>query len=279
MGDIKLPCYSVLMTVYKNDNPNWVDLALQSMFNQTVLPSEIVLIEDGPVSEKIERVISNYSALNSIPIRLFKNDINIGLGATLKKGVELCQFNFIARMDADDISEKTRCEKILKLMVENPNICLAGSDVAEFEGDISNIKAYVRLPQKMNDILKFAKRRVPIRHPSIIFKKEDILEVGNYKPLLRSQEYDLIIRLLINGKIISNVDEILLYQRIDENFYKRRGGLRKGITLAKQRYDFYKYGFYNYFEFLFFASINIGMSIIPNSLRAIIYQKLLRKRS
>ena len=85
--------------------------------------------------------------------------------------------------------------------------------------------------------------------------------------------------MLIKGKIISNVNEILLYQRIDDNFYKRRGGLKKGITLAKQRYDFYKYGFYNYFEFLLFASINVVMSIMPNGLRAIIYQKLLRKRS
>ncbi|WP_270190970.1 glycosyltransferase [Holdemania filiformis] len=279
MENNKLPCYSVLMTVYKNDNPRWVDLALQSMLEQTVIPSEIVLIEDGPVSEEIESVISKYIAFNSVPIRLYKNDVNIGLGATLKKGVELCRFNYIARMDSDDVSEKTRCEKILKLMVENPKISLAGSDVAEFEGDISNIKAYVRLPQNMEDILRFAKKRVPIRHPSIIFKKDDVLEVGNYKPLLRSQEYDLVIRMLIKGKIISNVNEILLYQRIDDNFYKRRGGLKKGITLAKQRYDFYKYGFYNYFEFLLFASINVGMSIMPNGLRAIIYQKLLRKRS
>lgn len=85
MENNKLPCYSVLMTVYKNDNPRWVDLALQSMLEQTVIPSEIVLIEDGPVSEEIESVISKYIAFNSVPIRLYKNDVNIGLGATLKK--------------------------------------------------------------------------------------------------------------------------------------------------------------------------------------------------
>lgn len=274
-----LPQYSVLMTIYKNDNPSWLTEAIESMLNQSFPPSEFVIVQDGPVPQAVSDVINFYINKYKNLFVLIANAKNEGLGAALKCGVEKCQYEYIARMDSDDISDKLRCEKILSYMLEHPDYSLVGSDCIEFSGCCENIKGYVRLPNDPNKVKQFAKKRVPIRHPSIIFKKSDVLKVGNYKPLRRSQEYDLVIRMLMADMKISNVQEILFYIRVDDDFYSRRGGWDKAKLLASQRRDFYKYGFYNFLEFCLYASINIGMCMVPNKIRAFLYQKFLRKNT
>lgn len=273
------PLYSVLMPVYKKDNVNWIKEAVDSMLYQSVTPSEFIIIQDGPVPKEIESLINNYINMYPNLFKLLVNDKNLGLGESLRKGVLACTYEYIARMDADDISNTFRCEKILEYMVQNPELSLVGSDCIEFIDKINNIQGYVRLPNTPEAVNKFAKQRVPIRHPSIIFKKSDVLKVGNYKPILRSQEYDLVVRMIMDGMKIANIPEILFYIRVGEDFYSRRGGLDKALLLAKQRRDFYKYGFYKFYEYIFYASINIGVCLMPNYLRAFIYKTFLRKNT
>ena len=274
---ILLPKYSVLMTVYYNDEISYISEAIDSMLNQSHKPSEFVIVQDGPVPEMVSALINEYKAKEPDLFRIFVNDNNEGLGAALRRGVELCRFDYIARMDADDISAPNRCEKILSYMINNPDYSLVGSDCIEFTGNINNIKGYVRLPQDPTEVSKFAKKRVPIRHPSIVFKKKDVIAVGNYNPLRRSQEYDLVVRMIMADMKISNVQEILFYIRVNDDFYSRRGGWDKAKLLASQRKDFYKYGYYSFLEYCLYACINIVMCMVPNSVRAFLYQKLLRR--
>lgn len=277
MGKEKLHKYSVLMTVYKKDNPEWLRQAIDSMLNQTWKPSEFVIIIDGPIPAELQCILDKYVKVNGDMFKIKPQKKNIGLGAALKIGVENCSYEYIARMDADDISAPKRCETILKYMVKHPTYSVTGCNAIEFVDNINNAKAIVKLPLNPVDARKFAKKRVPIRHPSIIIKKSDTLAVGNFKPLRRSQEYDLVVRMLMANMEISNVPEVLFYIRVGKDFYIRRGGWSKAKLLVGQRYDFYKYGFYSFPEFMLYAGINLVMCMMPNSLRAFIYQKFLRK--
>lgn len=275
---MEFPKYSVLMSIYKNDKPDWLETALDSMINQIVSASEYVIIQDGPISEDLANVLNKCNSKSGGLFKLIPLEKSGGLGAALRFGVTKCSYEYIARMDSDDISEPTRCEKILEYMLSHKQVSLAGCNVDEFIGDKTNVVGKVRLPLNPEDVKKYAKVRVPIRHSSIIFKKSDILSAGNYRNLKRSQEYDLVVRLLMKNYQIGNIPEVLQFMRVDNDFYKRRGGLQKAKMLVSQRHDFYKYGFYNFFEFILFASINFTVCIVPNGVRKWIYKNILRKQ-
>ncbi|MFR5731884.1 MAG: glycosyltransferase [Clostridium sp.] len=104
--------YSVLMSVYKKERPEYLHAALKSMTGQSWRPSEIVLVCDGPLTTELEAVLKDaefHSLLKTV--RLEKN---AGLGAALAKGLPECSCEWVARMDSDDIAASNRCEKQLR---------------------------------------------------------------------------------------------------------------------------------------------------------------------
>ena len=276
--DCGFPSYSVLMTVYEKDNPKYLSEAIESMLFQTYKPAEFVVVVDGNIPETLLSVLLKFESENIGLFKFIQLESNVGLGAALSIGVEACKCDLVARMDADDLSDNKRCETIIEFMISNPMISMVGCNCIEISCDTKKPISIVNLPTNPEEVKIFAKKRVPIRHPSIIFKKNDVLRVGNYKPLRRSQEYDLVVRMLLANMKISNVPQLLFSIRVGDGFYSRRGGWDKAILLTKQRYSFFQYGFYNIFEFLFYAYINASMCLIPNSLRAFIYRRFLRMK-
>ena len=93
--------YSVLMSLYKKEHPEYLRLALDSMINQTVRPDEIVLVEDGPLTDELYAVVEEYKPHLHIVI----NKKNLGLGLALNEGLKACSNELVARMDTDDISK------------------------------------------------------------------------------------------------------------------------------------------------------------------------------
>jgi glycosyltransferase involved in cell wall biosynthesis len=272
-----LPDYSVLMSVYHGDKAAWLAEALDSMLAQTCQPKEFILMEDGPLPMEIERTLYAYEKKMGETLRRVPLPENVGLGAALNRGVLECRCEYIARMDSDDIAAPTRCEKILRGMMANPQLSLLGCGVDEFVGSKEKIVAHVRLPHTPEEAKRFAKTRIPIRHSSVMFKKTDVIRAGNYSSLRRAQDYDLIVRMLMMDFQISNIPDVLLYMRVDDDFYKRRGGLEQAKALAAQRRRFYNYGFYRLGEYWLYASINIFVCTLPNGLRKWIYKNILRK--
>ena len=163
--------YSVLMPLYKNDNPEWLKLAVDSMLGQTIPPDEFVIVVDGSLPDVLRNIVAGYEEENKGLFNVHYFEQNRGLGVTLADGVKLCRNELIARMDADDYSVPERCEKQLKVFDICPDCDVIGSNVDEFIGDISNVVARVRLPQTNNEMKDFAKRRCPVRHPTLMYKK------------------------------------------------------------------------------------------------------------
>jgi glycosyltransferase involved in cell wall biosynthesis len=269
--------FSVLLPVYIKDNPLFFKDSIGSLFNQTLLPNEIVIVKDGPINEEIETIIENYKKLNTIPIIEYQFEKNVGTGIAFAKGVELCNYEYIARMDADDICRKDRFEKQICFLYKNPHIDIVSSNIIEFSEDINLEKSIKKVPEFHNDIVKFAKRRSPFNHPSVVFKKSVVIDAGNYQKSGCYEDYDLWIRLIIKGAKCYNIQSPLLYFRTSEAMYKRRGGVKNAIQEIKALYRFYdKYKFYNSIDFFINLIIRISVRLLPNFLRRLIYEKLLR---
>ena len=218
--------FSVAISVYKNDNPCFFDRALQSITErQTILPDEIVLVVDGPVSEEINTVIAKYEKQYPVfnIIRLEKNG---GLGNALKLAVENSKFDLIARMDSDDVAVSNRFEQQISFLSEHPTIDIVGGDISEFVEDETNIVAYRKVPVRNDEIAKYLKKRCPFNHMSVMYRKAVVAKAGGYKDLFWNEDYYLWIRMFENGAVMANTGTVLVNVRTGKDMYKRRGGLR-----------------------------------------------------
>lgn len=269
--------YSVLMSVYYKENPDWFDKSIQSMYNQTVKPSEFVLVEDGPLTKELYDVVEKYKNEYRDHFKVIPIENNGGLGPALKIGIENCSNEYIARMDSDDYSSPTRIEKEFELFEKYPELDIIGTNVYEFNESINNIICKVILPETNEEILKFSKRRCPFRHPSIMYKKSSVIQAGNYREYYLCEDYDLWIRMIRNGCKCYNIQDVLTYMRIGNDFYRRRGGYKYFKSIKKFMKEQLKSGYLTKIEYLKAIIPHAIVSFMPNFLRDFIYKKFLRR--
>lgn len=223
--EIKNVKFSVLLSVYYKEQKEFLIEALDSILNQTLLPTEIVLVLDGKLTEELDNTILEYEKKYDI-LRVIRFDENRGLGYALNDGLKECKYNYVFRMDTDDISRKDRFEKQLTYMLENPNIDVLGSNIYEFKENINEEMRIKKMPTG-KDVNSYILSRNPINHMTVCFKKDAVLSCGGYKPLLYLEDYYLWVRMFSKGKIIDNIDDELVYARIGNGFEKRRGNKKQ----------------------------------------------------
>lgn len=269
--------FSVLMSIYKNEKPEYLKKALDSILNQTLLPDEILIVKDGLLTPKLDKTLDEYAAKNKI-IRFLEFEKNRGLGLALREGVLACKNEIIARMDTDDIAKPDRFEKQIQYLKDNPQIALLGSWVTEFSDNENAPDTVTELPCSYEEIKKFAKKRNPFRHMTVLFKKTAVINSGNYRDFLWFEDYDLWVRMLQKGYQVANIPEILVNVRADKDMFARRGG----IKYIKQEIEFEKFllksSFINMCQFIRNLFIRIIVRLMPNSLRNIFYNIFLRKK-
>ena len=183
--------YSVLMSLYKKEHPEYLRLALDSMIGQSVKPDEIVLVEDGELTKELYAVIDEYIKRYPVLFKRVINEKNLGLGLALNQGLKVCRNELIARMDTDDISKPDRCEKQLKRFQEKPDLSIVGSHIDEFCGEKENVISQRRVPTDSASIYRYAKRRSAFNHPTVMYKKREVIKQHGYSNLKRNQDVDL----------------------------------------------------------------------------------------
>lgn len=219
--------FSVVTSVYRNDNPEFVRVALDSMLvYQTLKPSEIVLVQDGSVPVDLERLIFEYEAKYSDVMHIIRLDKNRGLGNALKLGVENATYSLVARMDSDDICLPNRFEKQVFFMESHPECDVVGGQMTEFIGKPANIVGKRIVPENNEDIYKYMKGRCALNHVTVMFRKDSILKVGNYQDWFWNEDYYLWVRMMMNKCVFANLPEVLVNVRSGEDQYARRGGMR-----------------------------------------------------
>lgn len=269
--------YSVLMSVYYMEKPAYLRESIVSMLNQSVEPDEIVLVKDGALTDELEMVIDEFKD-NEI-FKVVSLDENVGLGKALDIGLRECRNELIARMDTDDISVETRCERQLRLFQEDLTLSVVGSTVSEFIDDPENIVAYKIAKAETWEIEKQIKYRNPMNHPSVMFKKAEVLKAGGYKHCPFNEDYYLWIRMVQQGFKLRNIRESLVKMRITDDTYLRRGGLSYFITQKKLQDYMLENNLINLLEYSYNNLVKFSVRVLmPNSIRKQVYMRMLRKK-
>ena len=264
--------YSVLMSLYKKENPEYLRIAIDSMLNQTVAPDEIVLVEDGTLTDELYAVLDDYPMLHRV-----KNEINLGLGLALNVGLKECRNELVARMDTDDCSKPERCEKQLQRFLEKPYLAIVGSHIDEFIGDTSNVVSQRIVPTTSEEIYKFAKKRSAFNHPAVMYSKTAVLENNGYADLKRNQDVDLFGRMQFKGYKAENIDEALLWFRSSDELAKRRKSWQNTWSYIATIRKFWKMGYSSFTDYAIVGIALTGMYLMPIKLQNYIYKNFLRK--
>lgn len=222
--------FSVLMSVYEKDVPEFFKLALESVtIKQTKKPTQVVIVQDGIVPDIFDSIIEKISNQSSdIEFAVIKKEQNVGLASALNTGIDACRCAWIARMDSDDISLPDRFEKQLDYIRRNPTIDVLGGSIAEFQDLPGDIKSERHVGLNEKEIIRMAKRRTPMNHVSVIYRKDAVIRVGGYSENFgKLEDYKLWVDMLSAGNILANIDDILVYVRVGNGFIERRSSKRE----------------------------------------------------
>ena len=274
-GGKKYPKYSVLMTVYAKEKAEYLKEAIDSMLNQTVKPSEFVLVEDGPLNDELYKVIDLYKKNRNFKVVALEE--NQGSGPASAVGILACSYEWIARLDSDDYSIPDRIERQFIEYKKDSELDVIGANIIEIETENQFNQQKVVLPETNEDIRKFTGRRCPFRTSAILFKKEIVLKAGNYRAFHRVEDYDMFARIVACGAKCMNVQEYLSYMRIDKDYYKRRGGMKLAKSIVKLKRNIKEWGLANNRDFIISVPIQIMVCLAPNNVRDCFYRKILRK--
>lgn len=268
---------SVVMSVYKNDNIIHFNRSIESLLAQSLSPSEIVIVVDGEINEDVNNKINKLAENKLFTIIYIK--INKGLANALNLGIKKAKYDFIARMDSDDICFENRLEKQLNYLIDN-NLDVVGGQVIEFGENINDIISVRKVPLEHNEIAQFLKTRSPFSHPTVIFRKKVFNQIQGYDVRIFPEDYDFFVRAFLKGFKFGNVKENVLWFRIGidkQSALKRRHGIRYAKNELKLYKKFYSIGYYNLFDFLKVFFFKIPLRILPFSIFSFLYYNLFRK--
>lgn len=268
--------FSVLLSLYYKEKAEFLRQSLDSIFNQTVPPAEVVLVLDGPLTTELETVVGEYQKAHA-ELKTVRLEKNGGLGNALNEGLKHCSHELVARMDTDDIARHDRFEKQLKAFEYFPQVEVVSAWIDEFIGNKDNVISTRKLPEFPFQIYRYAKKRCPVNHPVVMFRKTSIMLAGGYRHFPLFEDYYLWIRLLLNGVKFYNVQESLLSFRTSADMYKRRGGLKHALTEVKFQNHIRQLGFISWPRMWLNICIRFSTRIMPNHLREFVYRHLLRR--
>lgn len=268
--------FSVLMSVYKNENPEWFRESVKSIVEQTVKPDEILIVQDGMLNDDLYSVCDELKQCYP-EIRYLKLDKNYGLGMALHYGVKACKNELIARMDTDDIAVENRFELQLQQFLEQPDLSICGGNIVEFNHNVDDVVSMRTVPYSMKAIVEYCKSRNPFNHMTVMFKKSAVLAAGNYQTFHLMEDYYLWYRMIKNNCQMCNLDTVLVKVRVGNGMYDRRGGFSYFLNERKLFTVMYKDGFISISKFCYVTLVRMVMRILPDKFRKVIYTFALRK--
>lgn len=268
------PAFSVLLSVYNKESPEYLTESLKSVFSQTVLPNEVIMVEDGPLTPELYKVIAifcdKYQELKTVSL-----PENRGLGLALAEGIQHCKYELVARMDTDDIAREDRFELQLKEFEKNMNLDICGSHVLEFEGIKDNIVTQRRVPLTDEECKRYQCKRDAFNHMTVMYKKSAVLAAGNYQHCPLMEDTLLWVNMFKNGATAMNIDDYLVYARIGKGMYERRGGLAYYKKYKQARKRIYETGFISWWDYKYTLLVQFIVALLPNRVRGWVFRRVL----
>lgn len=265
------------MSIYGGTDAGELERCFASVVSQTLQPGEIVIVFDGPVKRAVGVCVAELAA--SRCVRMVEFPDNRGLGAALRDGLSHCTSDIVARMDTDDVCMPGRFETQYRYLAEHPEISLVGGLLRERKpGAMGNGIVVRKLPESPDEIRHFAKYRNPLNHPTVMFRKLDVLKAGSFIHFPLLEDYYLWVRMLVHGYRIANVPQVLVEAQADIDYFARRGGIAylcQEIRLARRFRDL---GFHRWWDTIWFVVSRAPIRLMPGRARRWMYGKMLRVR-
>jgi len=270
--------FSALVCTYIND-PSWLlEKALKSIHEQDLLPAEVIVVQDGPISDEAEAIVSRFETDLISKKIIFKRIVfllNKGHGEARRSGINAASYDIVAICDADDINLPDRFSRQYKYLKENPKISVVGGHIQEYaDGRPISIKT---VPTSPEGIIKYCRFRCPMNQMTVMFKRQDILSVGGYQDFYHNEDYFLWIRLINADYQLANIPEVLVKVNVDSQTFVRRGGYRYFRSELSIQMLLLRYNISNVLFFVVNVIIRIFIQLlIPSSLRQVIFNKFFR---
>ena len=269
--------FSVLMSVYVREKPEYLTIAMQSIFDQTLKTDDFVLVCDGPLNADLDGVIKEMARTHS-ELHVIRLEKNVGLGNALNIGLTHCKYDYVARMDSDDFSLPERFEKQVNYLQEHTDLDILGGQIIEYDSSMTKELAVRKVPLTMPKIVERMKRRNAVNHVTVMYRKNAVVAVGNYQHCPYFEDYFLWCRMINAGYKFCNLDNVLVKVRAGDTMYKRRGGKIYNEAIIGFQKKIFKLGFINRLQYWLNLIIRLSVANMPNFFRGGFYRVLLRAK-
>ena len=236
---------SVLMSTYAGEQASFLHAALRSCAEQVTVPEQIVLVVDGAIGRDQDAVIDTFDQQASergIEFTVVRLPEQGGLARAMNHGLPYCRSDYVARMDSDDISARDRFADQWRVLRDRPEVDLVAAWQADFESDPATVFRIKTVPELHADILKVLRWRNVVSHPSIVFRKSLVRQLGGYRPIRYLEDYDLFMRLVGAGATYYGVQRPLIHVRVTDAQRFRRGGWQYAWDELRFRVGLYRTG-------------------------------------
>lgn len=267
--------FSVLMSLYYKEKPEYFRQCMKSILNQTISPDQIVIVKDGPLTEELETALNEYVSKKPDWYTIVPLETNRGLGLALAEGILHCRNELVARMDTDDLAIKTRFERQLQEFEKDSELDICGSNIVEFEGTPKNIVSKRNVPLDDASIKVYQKRRDAFNHMTVMYKKSAVLKAGNYQSCLLMEDTLLWVHMIQAGAKCINVEKPLVYARVGNDMFERRGGWSYFKKYRSGRMQVKGTGYISAFDYYYTICVQLIVALMPKGLRSFIFKKVL----
>lgn len=269
--------FSVLMSLYVKETPQNFRECMDSILSQTVMPSQIVIVKDGPLTEELDSLLDEYVAKAPDLYTVVPLEKNVGLGLALAEGMLHCENELVARMDTDDIARADRFELQLAEFEKDSELDICGSHIVEFEESPDKIVARRNVPLSDAEIKKYQRRRDGLNHVTVMFKKSTVLRAGNYQSCLLMEDTLLWANMFNAGAKAVNIDDSLVFVRVGKDMFERRGGFAYYKKYKQGRKKVRETGYISAWDYYYTLLVQLVVALVPNKLRGWIFKKLLHR--
>jgi len=215
---------SVIVNIWGEDNAMSLIRSLQSVLRQNHKPDEVLIVIDGPISEELQGVISDFTNVASFLVKQIDLPTSTGLWNARNVGIQAAEHELLAVHDADDVMHPDRL-KIQLNQMSSPEIGVLGSPVYEFDSVTEKVLG-IRSLAKNDQLNKKMLWQNVINHSSVMFRKSEVIAVGGYRNVHLAEDYDLWLRLICADKNLRMTDVVLQAFSVDSELSKRRGGTK-----------------------------------------------------
>lgn len=240
MSNIKI---SVVMAVGKIPIV-FLERSIESILRQTYKYFEFIVVNDAPRCPLILETLQSFERFDS-RLHVFNNTTPLGFPCSINRAIQLSSGDYIARMDADDISLPTRLQEQYDYLCLNPSISLCGcrGELISKDGQIIGMS---RSFKNNEALLKILYSQSPLIHPSFFVRKEVYVKLNNYKNFSPGQDHDFLIRAVQNNYVIGFLDSPLIQYRINLQSLSHQSSHTTLYVAYLIRQQLAKKGFHNY---------------------------------